>query len=112
MELQVGNKRKFTFSNQEYEIKEILEKPNIKLLWTWDTGLCPHCKQRIERTIEHSFYRIEILADTSKKEEELTSEDIIIMGDTMDCRRMILPKDKYNEIFAQSNNFKKYIKEV
>lgn len=109
MELSVGTKRKFTFKDNNYEIKEILEKPDIVLLWTWNSGLCPHCKQKIEREVAHKFYRIEILVDETKKENDVTVDDIIILGDTIDRRKMILPKDKYNEVFSKTKNFKKFI---
>lgn len=108
-DLTIGQKRRFTFSEKEFEIKEILDNPNIRLQWTWNTGVCPHCKERIERKIDHLFYRIEILVDTTKKLDDITIDDIVIMGDTTDKRRLILPKDKYTDVFNISKDFKKFI---
>ena len=110
MELQVGEKRKFSISDKVQRIREILEKPDITMWWTWDSGICPHCKEKIERKIEHIFYRIEILGDDTKEDKDLTIKDIVIIGDTLDRRRMILTADKYDEVFGKSRLFKYLIK--
>lgn len=111
IDLQVGNKRKFTFSDKEYKIREIIDQPNIKLFWTYDSGVCPHCKKRITRNIEHDFYRIEILGDDSKEDDNsLLEEDIQIIGHTLDKRILVLPIDKYNEVFSKTKKFKKLIR--
>lgn len=105
----VGQKRTFSFSKQKYEIKEILENPEISMLWTWKTGICPHCKKKIEQTIKHDFYRIEILIDEVKKQEEITKDDIVIIGDTLDNKRLLISNDLYNQVFEKSTSFKDYI---
>lgn len=111
MELEIGQKRIFSFSEKKFRIREILENPEVTLRWVWNTGLCPHCKQKIERIIDHQFYRIEILGEDSKEDKDLIKQDIILMGDTLDRRRMILPIDKYKEVFLKSKKFR-YLMEV
>jgi len=107
-EKKVGEKRKFSFSDKTFSIREILDAPKVKLQWVWSTGICPHCNYRINRDVEHDFYRIEILADDKVLDDkDVTLEDIQILGDTLDKRRMILPADKYNEILLTSKIFKK-----
>jgi len=110
MEKKVGDKRRFSFSDKEYIIKEILDNPNISMWWTWTSGICPHCKRRIERTIQHKFYRIEILADATKKDNEITIKDIQILGDTLDNRRMLIPIDDkaFKQALLLSKKFKKF----
>lgn len=88
----VGEYRKFSFSDKIYRIEEVLDSPNISMMWKWDTGLCPYCKKRIVREIKHDFYRIEILVDKDKKNP--TIDDIEIIGDTLDRRKMRIPKDR------------------
>jgi len=88
MELKVGDERKFSFSKKDYEIKEILENPDVSMDWTWSSGICPHCKKKIETTINHTFHKIEILANKDKK--EIGEDDLIIMGETIEGRRLII----------------------
>ncbi len=107
----VGETRRFSFSDKTYRILEILENPNIKLYWTWTSGVCPHCKERITRNIEHTFYSIEVLGDTKISKSNLKKKDIYLRGYTLDKRTLILPIEKYNEVFDKSKNFKKF-KEV
>ena len=109
-EKQVGDARTFTFSDKTYKIYNVLDIRNINMQWTWDTSTCPHCKQKITRTTTHNFYRIEILADNSIAEKDVTIDDLVIVGDTYDGRKMILPKDKYSSILNQSKQFKHLIK--
>ena len=110
MALEVGQKRTFTFSDKTYRIREVLDNSGITMWWTWDSGLCPHCKEKIERKIEHVFYRIEILGDDTKEDKHLKKEDIVLMGDTLDRRRMVLTADKYDEVFSKSKTLKHLIK--
>ena len=94
MELQVGQARRFTSTGDtRYVIREILENPGINLWWTWSTGVCPHCKQKLDRTINHTFYRIEILGVENKEDKDLVEDDIVLYGQTLDNRGMILPID-------------------
>ena len=102
----VGEVRRVTFTNKVIEIREILQNPDIELEWTWDTGICPHRKNRITRTIIHKFYRIEILADERLKEEEITKADLFFLGDTIDNRRMLIPIETFNKVLEKSQKFK------
>lgn len=106
-ELKVGNLRDFSFSNKKYKIREILENPQISLLWTWDSGVCPHCKNKITRNIKHDFYKIEILGENDIDDDKLTIDNIYLLGFTLDKRTMLIPKDKYNEVFQKSKKFKR-----
>lgn len=113
MELKVGDLRNFSFfPDKHFKIHEILDNPNIEMEWTWNSGLCPHCKNKIERIVKHKFYRIEILTDTEKNDNDLTRNNIVLLGDTFDKRRMVLTNEKYDEVFSKSKNFKKFISEV
>ena len=114
LELKVGDKRKFSFSSDEYIILEKIENPNIYMEWVWSTGICPHCKKRIERIINHQFYNIEILAPLNIEEQNLKNTDIVIMGHTIDKRYMQIPIDNntYNQVLALSNKFRKFLLEV
>jgi hypothetical protein len=38
----------------------------------------------------------------------LTIDDIILMGDTIDKKRLILSKDKYKEVLGKSDGFKRF----
>ncbi len=112
MNKKIGDKRIFQFKpGEEFTIREILDKPKIGIWWIWNTGLCPHCKKRIERKIYHTFYRIEILGIEEKKDNELTIDDIVLFGDTLDKRAMVLPIDKYNEVLGKTNKFKGLVTE-
>ena len=111
MELPVGAKRKFSFKEKSYIIKEIIDDQNIIMPWIWRTGICPHCKKKIDATINHKFYRIEILVEDGL--ENITKNDILIMGHTLDKRYMHIPIDNqiYNIVLDKSINFKQF-KEV
>jgi len=100
----LGSFRQFDFSEAKYEIVEILNEPDIKMKWTWDTGLCPHCKKRITQTIDHEFYRIEILKEVGVKSP--TTNNLLLLGDTIDGRKMMFPGDKKEQILKDKS--KKY----
>ncbi len=106
----IGDTRKFhSFPNKEFLINEIIIDANINLNWTWNTGVCPYCKNRISREITHDIYRIEILIDDSKDKDKIKVTDIVLLADTLDKRKMILPRDKYNEVFSLSEKYKHLI---
>ena len=110
-EAEEGNLRKFSFSDKLHEVKEIIHNPNISMQWKWTTGICPYCKRRIERIITHYFYRIEILFPY-REEENL--KNIIIVGDTLDRRKMFIPPDDnaFKYTLLKSRKYKKLLKEV
>lgn len=100
----VGDKRKFQFSNKDYEIREIIENPNnkISLVWRWEDSICPHCKHRQTKETNHLFYRIEVLCPYN---EEVTRENLILLGYTIDNRLMMLPIEKYDEVLSYSKGY-------
>jgi hypothetical protein len=103
----VNQFRKFSFSEEDYEIKEIIDNPNFFLDWVWDTGVCPHCKRKIERKVRHEFYKIEILA---KDKIDVTKKtDLVIVGDTLDKRKMVIPIENYDEVLIKSKLYKSLI---
>ena len=108
----VGVRRKFNaYPNKDFEIREILDAPQISMWWTWTTGICPHCKEQIKREIKHDLNRIEILGLDGKSNNDLTRDDIVLLGFSMDNRTMFLSIDKYDEVFLKSKDFK-HLKEV
>lgn len=112
MEPQIGEKRKFSFSDKQFSIREIMLNPKITMWWKWNGGLCPHCKQPIDRNIEHVFYRIEILGVEEKEDKDLKLKDVFLLGFTMDLRIMALTAEKYKEVLEKSDKFKHLALEV
>jgi hypothetical protein len=110
--LQVGDLRTFTdYPNRKFIIKDVLENPDIKMKWVWVSCVCPHCKEVIHKEVEHSFTRIEILIDEIIKLEEmdikdLKINDVVIIGDTTDGKKMAFSKDKFKEVYSKSSIFK------
>jgi len=105
---QVGQKRRFSFSNDCYDIVEVLDDPKIKIFWNWDTGACPYCKGKITRNIEHDFYRIEVLRKEKKRNKECNENDIVLLGSTLDNRTMVIPKENYSQVFKKTREFKRF----
>jgi len=111
--MNVGDIRYFNSTgNVALEIREILINPGIQMWWTWSTYVCPKCKHKIEKTKNHIFTQIEILAPKNKTNDELKKEDITLFGITEDNRSLMLTIDKYNEVFAKSEKFKHLNDEV
>jgi hypothetical protein len=125
---QIGDKTHFTFGDdvwvnkekravpRNYELQEILDKPNISMWWKWSSGICPHCKRKIERDIKHEFYKIKIFVacDLDATEDNWvarsnpTLDDLIVLGYTLDNRKMFVPRNKtdtHNEILQKSKKF-------
>lgn len=114
MEKKVGDIRKFNNDEKLYSIREILsDLTNVTLTMNWSTGVCPHCKHRLERSTTHSIYKIEVLGNKDIENNKLVETDIVILGDTLDGRKLMFPLDKYKEILEKTENFKSLeIKEV
>lgn len=104
MELKVGDNRNFSFSDKTYEIKEILEPTEIEISVVWDSGICPHCKEKITKTITHKFSKIEILVDNSI--EIPTKSDLIILGYANDNRLLRIYEDNFDKILIYSSLYK------
>ena len=111
MELKVGMKRKFSFDERNYVIQEILDEPNIIMSWKWSPTICPHCKNKIERTTQHKFYRIEILSPEGIEEDKITNNDLLICGFTNDRKYMQIPRDEvtYTNTLRLSKKFNKFV---
>lgn len=106
-EKNVGDIRKFTNDERFYTIREILDHPGITMTWTWDSGICPHCKKKLTRQVNYLFYRIEVLGDKEIQEDkDLTISDITLLGMTTDGKTLMLTSEKYNEVFLKSEKFK------
>ncbi len=110
-ELKVGNKRSFTFKKEIYEIKEIIENPDVTMKIIAGSIVCPHCKEKIESSKNYTFRKIEILIDENKKIEEINVDDLVILGDSLDKKKMLISKDLYNKILEKSLLFKRFLKE-
>lgn len=104
----INELRKFSFNDFNYEIIEILDNPKISMEWNWDSGICPNCKTRINRKVTHTFYKIEILIPETKTIDNITRNDIVLFGDTLDKRKMLIDKTIYNQVFSKSKLFKKF----
>lgn len=105
MDLAVGQKRRFSFSENDFVIHEIIDTPEIQMVWEWDTGACPHCKKKISRKTNHKFIKIELLLPDGIAKEQATRDNIIVFGNTLDGKNMLMTKDKYNEVFTISKEF-------
>ena len=107
-----GEYRKFSFSDKLYEIKEVIDNPQVSMMWRWTTGVCPYCKRKIERIVRHDFYRIEVLVPEDVKNPTL--KDIILIGDTLDRRKMFIPidSDAFKQALLKSKKFRKLLREV
>ena len=100
--MKVGEKRTFNFDKgKTYEIKEIIDKPNLSVEWTWVYTVCPHCQKQIKETKIHNISCIEVL--------ENEDGNIETLGYTEDHKYMRLPnkhfipeKDMSNAIRAKS----------
>lgn len=104
MQRQVGETRQFSFSDKTYVISEIIKNPKIELNWTYDSGICPHCKRKISKDVLYTFDSIEIL--TTKDVKTPLSDDIEIIGHSVDNRIIRFPKYKFIEVLKQSEKFK------
>jgi len=109
VELTVGETRTFSFSNTEFTVREVIENPQIRLTWVWTDTICPHCKERINREIQHDIYYIEILGESATTSENLQLSQLVVLGHTKDNRLMQLPQDKYQEVFQLSKTFRRFI---
>jgi hypothetical protein len=103
----VGEGRKFSFADEIYVIQEIIDRPEIKMFWNYDSGVCPHCKNKLIRSVEHSFYRVEILVKSGINVESAQFADVVCLGSTLDKRNIILTREKCLEIFAKSSLFRR-----
>lgn len=84
----VGQKRRFSFSQEEYEIKKVVENLDLEFEWNWGQLSCPHCNQMIKNIKKHKIIRAEILKN---------SKDYVVLVDTEDGKKMLPPlniKDK------------------
>jgi hypothetical protein len=113
MKLKVGDKRKFSFNDKNYKILEVIDNPNINMEWTWTSGVCSHCRRKLERIVNHKFYNIEILAPEDMEEKNVKNTDIVVMGNTIDRRYMQIPIDNtaYNQSLSLSKKFRKFLLE-
>jgi len=109
---EVGEKRVFSWSDNDFVIKEIIDDPAFVLRWTWTSAVCQHCKRKQERIVDHKVYKIEILVDETKKESLLKVTDLVICGHTMDARYMKIPIEHYHEILSKSKKYKKFLKDL
>jgi hypothetical protein len=109
LEGKVGEFRKFSFSEDDYIVKEVIDDPQFTLDWIWDTGVCPHCKKRLDKTVQHDFYRIEVLVKENKDKGNNKKEDLLILGDTLDKRKMLIPIDQYDRVLRKSKLYKSLV---
>lgn len=108
----VGDQRLFSWSANNFIIKEVIDEPDFVLRWTWTSGVCQHCKRKQERIVNHNIYKIEILVDETKKENLLKVSDLVICGHTLDARYMRIPIENYKEILEKSKKYKKFLKDL
>jgi len=108
MQKKAGDIRKFTFDlGVTYVIREILKDPKVSMWWKQDRGTCPHCKRQIEVTTKHDLHTIEILGKKGIEDEKLERKDMALLGFSLDDRTLLLPEDKYDEVFQKSTKFGK-----
>jgi len=72
--MKIGLKRKFNHPQAGmWELKEIVNKPNMKLEWTWQKLVCPHCEKPIVITKTYKLEKL-FIWENSKGETFTTSE--------------------------------------
>jgi hypothetical protein len=112
MSLKEGDIRNFYFAEGTHIIQEIIEPINVKMNWIWDTGICPHCKERITKTTIHTLSKIEILLNINKDISIANLNDLLILGHSLDNRILLVDKSNYKEILQQSKKFNHLLKEI
>lgn len=105
--MKVGEKRTFNFDKgKTYEIKEIIDRPNLSVEWEWKYMVCPYCQKQIKETKIHTITAIEVL--------ENEDGDIETLGYTTDNKYMRLPNKRFSPEKDMSVAIKaksKYLKE-
>ena len=62
--MKLGDKLNFNFAKgKNFEVKEIIEKANLPLSWDWDRGICPHCNEKIIKTVDYTIDRVVIIEE-------------------------------------------------
>ena len=85
----VGDVKRFLSpKNDRYEIKEVIEDPNISISYDFDGGICPDCKKKCKIKKDYSFKRIYIL--------ENNKGEIGYKGETSDGELVRMPDDTFN----------------
>ena len=94
--MKLGDKINFNFAKgKKFEVKEIIKDSNMPISWDWDSGVCPHCEEKITITKEYTIDSIVVL--------EEPNGDIVSIGYTKELigdkpLTMRLPdKDFYKE---------------
>lgn len=107
---EVGDIRTFNKYEGQYVIREVLDDPRMTMEWTWVDAICPNCNHRVDRTVTHNFYRIEILARQNIEDANVKEADILMLGHTLDNKLMFLTIDKIREALKQSKKFNALVK--
>lgn len=106
--MKVGEKRLFNFDKgNEYQIKEIIDNPDLTIEWDWRYMVCPHCHKEIREKRIHNIERIEVL--------QAQDGSIEMMGITKDKKYMRLPNKNFHpkkDMTEAIKNKSKYLKEL
>lgn len=114
--MNIGDIRKFSFTNEEYRIIEIIDGENLSMQWDWNKITCPKCNQTIETCPicnkkigglkKHQFNIIKLLIP--KNLEFKGHEDkLLILGFTKDEKIMLVPPEQSFKILIKSKIFNK-----
>jgi len=107
--MKIGEKRNFTFKDEDYQIIDIIEKTDFQLEWKWKDIICPHCNKNIEYKTRHEFSSIEILIPMSKlnvKDKLELKKHIMLLGISKDKKILLIPKGYNEHLLKQSEYFK------
>lgn len=109
MRYKIGQVQKFLSPKHDYfTIKDIVEDPDVKLIYEFDGGVCPDCKKKCKITRAYDFKRIYVL--------ENKDGFIGYKGETADGELVRMPDEsfysaKMQEVTDKVKLKSKYLKE-
>lgn len=106
--MKIGQKRSFTFLNEDHQIIDVIEKTDFQLEWRWKDIICPHCSKSIEYKTRHEFNNIEVLIPISKVDIVSKIElkkYVIFLGISKDKKILLIPKEYHKHLFKQTKYF-------
>lgn len=109
----LGETTKFTFDSRRFEVVEEIGDTNLTMDWTWNSLICPHCKEKIENIITHVFKVISILVPKEMLDKNADRKDLlkeaIMLGLDLNGKKLLLNKETQEKALKFSVFFKEVI---